>query len=1041
MKATRPQLSFSCLVLLAGLQACGGGGGGGGSSSSQFVIQEVSNGFGRLLPYQIAQRDSAGNPTARILDITSLAVLQANLTAANPIRPPTQWPTAAILPGTNNQPGNHFLYVRFSQPIAVDSVLDRSVNSTDTSNLKGSIQVQEYDPLTRATRLLTGRAFIGGQTYGPLDDGFGSFLLTTWVALDGNGNIVPQVPEAVGFPGTQAGFAGDDVLTDPRTFVFVLDADRNLSTHETFATDKQIQMRINEDVLSTTGRNILEIGLASSTVGPDTSPPEVANGDSGLPEIIPSDGEIDVDPETNIELEFTEPVQLLSIAPIDTGKPPALSSAIQLEFGPDTNRVQVPYTIRPFSIYDLSRLELVPAYNFPGTGAEFAGLSCGAFGRVTVTVNPNQFRDLTSVTNTRLITSSFTTADGQGLVNAPVVPDVVYIGRGGATPGISVVDLNGFGGGTGNPTYDQLRPIQEGNSNFPNNPNVSVSGTALIPPLLPGDCTINGGSEGVFTLTKDSALNDLLARTPILESVGDMAIGHALDTTFNNGAPFGCQAGGGNLCASTGLKRVILGTGGSNSLAPSTNSSLAVKIVTGGENLVSWAPTPNPPPLAFPPLCLSPLILGQEPTFSGSPAVNLLVPGANSRGNVALNRPPTNLLVKQQNAFFLGPSPSQPLASQCAQFVVRQQIGHFLYVIDRVAAQVVVLNSNRFLVVDRIALPDPTSFAMGPNMDLLAVTNEGSDQVSFIDVDPSSSTFHRVVRTVRVGVGPTGIAWEPGNEDIFVCNQADGSVTVISAFSLTPRKTLRNQITRPIDVALTPRQLAFGFRRGVYFGYILNQNGEVAMFESGPDGVNGWGFDDTIGSLPFTFFRPKAIQPDVTRLNSAVWVAHENPLDINGDPSGQTGGALSVVGIVSANTGIQVFQGGPIVNPQFRNINFGVLSSVGEGPNRLSGVPTDIAFDNQLNQSALTNYSTQFSAGQPLSINGKALIRGTAAFPFAVPVYTPQFLFAAVPNPGVIDILELESGTLQKVDASVFQPGLQSISAPNVTVVADFFRQ
>jgi hypothetical protein len=370
---------------------------------------------------------------------------------------------------------------------------------------------------------------------------------------------------------------------------------------------------------------------------------------------------------------------------------------------------------------------------------------------------------------------------------------------------------------------------------------------------------------------------------------------------------------------------------------------------------------------------------------------------------------------------------------------MRQQIGHFLYVIDRVAAEVVVLNSNRMTVIDRISTPDPTSFAMAPNMDLLAITNENADQVTFIDTDPSSSTFHSVVRTVRVGVGPTGIAWETGNEDIFVCNQGDGSVTVISAFSLRPRKTLRNQITRPIDVALTPRQLLFGFQRGVYYGYILNQDGKCALFESGPDGLQGWGFDDTVGSLPFTFLRPKAVQPDIVRINSAVWIVHENPLDANGLPTGATGGALSVTGISSGVRGIIPLTSSFTTSPQLRDLGFSVFSSIGEGPNGLSGVPVDLAFDNLVNLTALNNYVTNYSAGQSLSINGKSIVRGAGLT--TGPASSPAFMFLAVPNPGVVDVLELDTGTLQRVDTNVFRAGIQSIPAPNVTVVADYLRQ
>jgi hypothetical protein len=1028
----------SGLVLL---QACGGSASGKGGSS-QFTITEVSNGFGRLLPYQIAVRDAAGNPTTRVIEITRIEDLIDNVTQANPVRPPTQWPTSAILPSTIA--GNHFVYCRFSQDIAVDSVLDALISSAPENNMTTAIQIVEYDDTTQGTLPLKGRAFVGGRSYGPTIDtvNLGNLLLETWFTLNtATGNLEASVIDGflpgLGVPGTQGGFAGDDVLADANTFLFVVDTDGDLTTHEQFPTGKQIQIRINEDVLSVVGRNLEEIGFASSTVGADTIPPEVLGSNTEDPTIIPSDDEIDVDPETNIELQFTEPIQILTIGELDDGTPPNLSPAIQIEFGPPTRRVQVPFFVRPFSIYDFSRLELVPAYNFPGSGPEVGGLTCGSFGDVALTIASGLYADLSAVPSSIDVGTNFSTREGAGVVNAPVVPDAIYVGRGGALPGLSVIDLNGFGGTTGNPTYDPTHPIKEGNTNYPNNPNVGVLGSVLIPPLAPGTCTIDGGSEGVFTLTKDSSLGDILARAPLLESVGDMVIGHALDNAFNNGAPFGCQAGGGNICASTGLKQVQLSAGGSNSLAPSTTSALPVKIVFGGENLVTFAPSPNPPPIVFPPLCLSPLINAQEPTFGG--ATNLLVPGANNRGNVANNVPPTNMLVATQNAFFNGPNTPQPLVNLCGTFGQRQQIGHFLYVVDRVAAEIVVLNSNRFTVVDRIRTPDPTSLAMSPNMDLLAVTNEGADQVSFIDTDPSSSTFHEVVRTVPTGSGPTGIAWEPDNEDIFVCNQTDGSVTVLSAFSLRGRKTIRNQITRPIDVALTPRQLGYGFLRGVYFGYILNQDGSIAVFESGPDGINGWGFDDTIGTLPFRFFQPKAIQPDMQRLNSAVWVAHENPLDANGVATGATGGALTNVGISSGTRGIITFINGPIVNPGFRDLGFGVFTSVGEGSTGLSGAPVDMAFDNMVNLTALTNQNTQFSAGQPLSINGKASVRlNTGGI---VPAAAPAFMFLAVPNPGVIDVLELSTGTVQRVDTSVFRPGIQSIPAQNVTVLADFFRQ
>src|SRR6185503_7084569 len=86
-------------------------------------------------------------------------------------------------------------------------------------------------------------------------------------------------------------------------------------------------------------------------------------------------------------------------------------------------------------------------------------------------------------------------AFGQAVVNAPVAPDAIYVGRMGMNRGISVIDLNGFGQSTGNPTYDPTyQTFAEGNSNFPNNPNVKLQGSLLYPPLAPGTSTVDGGS-------------------------------------------------------------------------------------------------------------------------------------------------------------------------------------------------------------------------------------------------------------------------------------------------------------------------------------------------------------------------------------------------------------------------------------------------------------------------------------------------------------------------------------------------------------------
>ena len=622
------------------------------------------------------------------------------------------------------------------------------------------------------------------------------------------------------------------------------------------------------------------------------------------------------------------------------------------------------------------------------------------------------------------------------LVNAPVAPDAIYVARFGASQGLSLVDLNGFGAGTGDPTYDPANPSVEGNSNYPNNPNLQLQGALLFPPLAPGTSTLDGGSSGVFTLTRNSALSDILIASPELGPVRDMMLGHPLDLVYNNGpAPFGCEQGGGNLCAASGLQVSDVGPGGPHTVAPGGGGLAA----PGQGNPISWAPHPNPPPLLSVPLCAMPEILGQEPTsgFADQQGfINLLVPG-DPFGNPALGVPPSGLLSAEQNSFFVGPLPAQPSIVGCGVYQMRQQVGHFLYALDARREELVVLNSNRFTVLDRIPLESPTELAMSPNLNLLAVSQRAADQVSFIDIEPSSPTFHQVVKQVAVGESPSGIAWVPSNEDILVCNEGDDSVSILSAFSLDVRKTVSGGLDRPFAIATTPRQVGFGFDRQVYLAYILDRSGQLHLFESGPDGLNGWGYDDLIGTAPMKFRGARAIQADPRVLSSAVWIAHEGQLDSAGQPTGLLGGAVTQVALDTDQFGlVPIVPGGP---PNLHGFDFRIDASIGS--DQLSGRPQDLAFDNLRNLGVLPNVANSFSAGAPLAKNGKGLVRSFMGA--LTQTSEPSFLFLPVePVDGGaarIDVIDL--ATAQRVDTNPHQPGIQSIPAAGAYQVMDYFRQ
>lgn len=1019
------------------------------ASPSTMQIVEVSHGFGLLLPHQAFKLGAGGNPTTELVPLRTIADMQANLTQNNPIQPTTQWPISAVLP--NGDAGNHYLYAEFNSPLDRETFLDGSPGAVTNSHLSGTVTVQATNPLTQQTSAVKGRVFIGGYTFGGAPSGSPQTLeWQQWVGTDANGKPIALDVDGeqpgLGFPGTQStgSFPNAAKLLSPNAFVFVRDEDGDLTTRETFPAGQQISINITNGVGSTSGKTLLNAGVAATTVGPDLTSPEVGQSPPpfSVPSITPGNGEQGVDPAQHIVVEFTEPVQPFTVAPLPSTTLPTLGSAIQVQFGPSSATVDVPFSIVPLSPFDLTRFELIPSFDFPGAGPTAA--ACTTYNRIDVTVNAGQFDDLAGNTNQTGLTTFYATGFGNALVNAPVAPDAIYVARFGAQVAISVIDLNGNGASTGNPAYNAAMPMIEGNSQYPNNPNVAVQGGSLTPPLSPGDCTFNGGSSGVLTLTQNSNLETRLATSPLFESVGDFMLGHALDSSFNNGPPpFGCQAGGGNLCASTGLKKPTPVVSAANTLGPAAAGQFSTAPV-GAENLVSWAPHPNPPPLTFPPLCVSPFIGGQEPTSVDSSAtlLNLLTPGSFPQGDPTTQKPPQGMLSSEQNAFFQGPGSPQTLIQNCTEYQIRQQIGNFLYVLDRIRREIVVLNSNRFNVIDRIPVSDPTSMAMSPDLVYLAVTNQGTNTVSFIDIDPSSATFHQVVKTTPVGIGPSGIAWEPDNEDILCCNELEGSVSVISATSLEVRKTVSNQVSAPFEVAITPRQMNFGFNRQVYFAYVVDRNGKVSIFESGPNGPGGWGMDDIVGQPPFTFPNPKAIQPDNIQLISGAWIVHERALSLDGAIQGPVGtGAVTNLLFETTTAGPVLLQQQGQLSLASRDIQFRIGLSLGES--ELTGIPMDLAFDNQRNLGGLPNPTLSlYSAGSPTLINGKNLIR-TPNGNQAQNTNEPALLFLSVPNSsqggGVVDVIDLK--TNKRRDVNLYQPGVQSISADGATLVMDYFRQ
>lgn len=380
---------------------------------------------------------------------------------------------------------------------------------------------------------------------------------------------------------------------------------------------------------------------------------------------------------------------------------------------------------------------------------------------------------------------------------------------------------------------------------------------------------------------------------------------------------------------------------------------------------------------------------------------------------------------------FVGPQRqpgNPPPPTPFCPFTSRQQVGHFLYVLDRDNRQVVVVNSNRFTVLDTIQLSDPVSMAMSPNMTRLAVTNFASATVSFIDIDPTSSRFHEVVAETRVEDGPTAVAWQPDGEDVLVVSTDANFLTVIQALDFKVRRTVGGFLNQPIDIVCTERYLATGNQSNLYYAYILNSNGTVAVYESGPDGVNGIGFNDVIGNASVTTFPAprRCANYHHSAARGGVLIGHVDSFGL---------GQVSRLSLTSTPQGPQPLSpitGFGALPPTFRQKEWAVVQTIGGQVsgfgNLMSGNSViDLCVDDLVNNGGLPG---QFQHPGPElrehslhPLGNNTLKQGNAKASF------PRLLFVALSDVGAVDVFELQTGTR-----------ISSI-APGVRVVSNYWRQ
>ncbi|MFT7516525.1 MAG: hypothetical protein ACI84O_000308 [Myxococcota bacterium] len=1003
----------------------------GSSGAPVMSLTEVSNGFGRLLPYVIPVADPiTGGPTAQLIEIRQLEDLYNNpSTDLNPILPPVAWPTAAINPA--NASGNHFVVVSFTGDIDEASVLDPTASGLSNNGLTGAITVVAYDRATGQSTPIPGRAFINGYTYfgtGPARErwvrGSGSSAVEALTFSRNGTNITP----GIGFPGTSdaasgvpnGAFASAGNYIAKSTFMFVADNDDDLTTYDTFPANKTIRVvikgtelgEVEGGVRSTRGFYLENGGIATSAVAGDDggAPITLLDGPGGRIVTSPRDADIDVPCDEEILWSFNEACQPHTVGPIPGAFPPSLSSEFTVEFYPPVapgqnlpgTTIPLAYTVAPVSPFNLTTYIVSPVVPFPGQDP------FGAQSTVAITYWNKSAEDLfgnqEGASIQKEVVSFVVGSDCPGLVNAPVMPGAIIIA---SNEGMKVLDLDGFGQGTGDPTHDYINtqynvaydadnnPVSGDVTKFPFNPNLGLQG--LFPPLTADTTSLAAGSRGVFTLTQDTSLSTALTASSNLGSISDIMIGHPLDLAYNN---WECIAGGQNNCASLAFQTIPLSTQG------------------GRGNNISNAPHPNPPRLQLAPSCYSPLIQADEPTQLG--LASLLGPG-NSFGNSVSGLAPSGLLTESVNyGGFWGPAPAQ---TGCPTFVLRQQIGHFLFVLDETNSEIVVLNSNRMTTIKKLPVVSPRDLAISPDLNILAVSNNSASTVTFIDTDPFSPTFLENIKVVslvdqngRRALGPTQLVWQGQGEDILViCDRSD-SMAIISGNGLAVRKIIAG-VNNPKLLAVTDRSSSV-YTTGLYYAYVVLQNGDMKIFESGPDGLQGIGFDEFIGEPLLDgrsgFENPSSILINPGSSKHSVFVAYAPP----------SGAFIDDIWLDSSPTGAVNIRLSPgvVADPSRRGKEWLMIKQYKDVFS--SSSIRDMAVDDLNNFGAITTSYSVFGGSNLVPHSSKALSRAGAA------VSLPRFLFAAS-SAGFIDVLNITAGTV----------AVPPIRTEGVSVLAHYWRQ
>jgi len=244
-----------------------------------------------------------------------------------------------------------------------------------------------------------------------------------------------------------------------------------------------------------------------------------------------------------------------------------------------------------------------------------------------------------------------------------------------------------------------------------------------------------------------------------------------------------------------------------NLSSTSTNAPKSTEIT----QVVVPSPNPGPGVIGGIPNALVPQ--GTLTSTSDLAGVRILGSGFVSGTQVRLDGtpiPPANVLVDPSGRLITATIPASPFLSAPHHFALDVISGG------------VQSNATDFIVVKAVdmtvacATPTPSSVAIadqlanGPFSPIALVTNSGCNNLSTIDINPSSATFGTVLSSVSIGGTPQGVAVSSHLGMAVVANNAAGTVSVVNLLTNPPSKPVTD-----VQVGSSPTGIAINEATGV----------------------------------------------------------------------------------------------------------------------------------------------------------------------------------------------------------------------------------